>query len=95
MGIIFAIVAIALYNSSLVELDRDTARIMGTEYVANVQKTVFSAACAVMCVINFVGAFIISAIESNSSPMPSFKGPKNTDNIIKEREKARDLLGGR
>ena len=66
MAIVFAIATVILYSASIKELDRDTARYLGTNSVANVQATVFCAATAIMCVINAVGAIIISALEKQT-----------------------------
>ena len=54
MAIVFAIATIALYNSSVNELDSYTARQLGIESTINTQATVFCAACAIMCIINIV-----------------------------------------
>jgi len=93
MAIVFAIATGVLYNSSLNKLDSYTARQLGVDTTINIQATVFCAACAIMCIINIVGAIIISVVENNG--MPAFRGPKDTGSIMKEREKAQSMLGGR
>ena len=60
---LFGILAIVLYFASITELDKDTARYLGISAVANIQMTVFTGACAVLCGLNIVGAIIIGAIE--------------------------------
>ncbi len=64
MAIVFAIATIFLYNASIKEVDYNTARLIGTNAIANTQATVFCAATAIMCVINAVGAIIVSALET-------------------------------
>ncbi len=66
LAIVFGLLAIILYFSSIKELDRETARYLGTGSVANVQGTVFAAACAVLCGVNVVGALILSQMEDNN-----------------------------
>lgn len=62
---IFGVLAIILYFASIKELDSSSARVLGTSSVVNVQGTVFAAACAIMCVINVVGATVLGAVEEN------------------------------
>ena len=56
MAILFGILAIVCYNNSIVRT--------GYGEVANVQMAVFAAASAVACVMNIIGALIVSAINS-------------------------------
>lgn len=64
-AVIFAIATIVLYIVSINKLDNDTARVLGTSAIINIQATVFCAACAVMFVVNCVGAMILSVLEDN------------------------------
>lgn len=66
MACIFGVATIVLYIMSINKLDRDSARLLGTSATINIQGTVFCAATAIMCVINAVGAMILSAIETQS-----------------------------
>lgn len=63
MAIIFGILTIILYFSSINKLDYNTAKLMGTSATINIQATVFCAATAIMCVINIVGALIYQGLE--------------------------------
>ena len=63
-AIIFGVAAIILFFSSVRQLDSSVARAYGTSAVINIQDTVFCAACAVMCVVNAVGAIVLNSIES-------------------------------
>ena len=66
MSAIFGALTIIFFVSSLNHLDRDTARFLGTSTTINIQGTIFCAACAVICALNFVGAIILNFIESNA-----------------------------
>ena len=63
MAIIFGIAAIVLYFTSVKELDKESAAILGVDNVINIQSTVFCAACAIICAINIVGALIFTLLE--------------------------------
>ena len=60
MSGIFAVLAIILYFDSIKDVD-------GFGKVANVQETVFCAACAILFAINLVGSFILSSHEDLES----------------------------
>lgn len=60
MAGIFFILSIVFYANSVHSVGYGSSRMD----VANVQMTVFSAACAIMFVINVVGAIVLSGIES-------------------------------
>ena len=64
MAIVFAVATIFLYNASIIKQDSYNARILGVSETINIQATVFCAATAITCVINSVGAIIISALET-------------------------------
>ena len=64
-AILFAILTLVFYFTSIKEVDRETARYLGISAVANVQGTVFAAACAVMCCINIAGIVILGAVEEH------------------------------
>ena len=66
MACVFGVATIILYIMSINKLDKDTARMLGTSATINIQATVFCAATAIMCVVNAVGAIIISALETQS-----------------------------
>ena len=66
MACVFGALALILYFTSIKELDRETARYLGTGSVANIPGMIFSAACAVLCGLNVIGAVIISAMEENT-----------------------------
>ena len=53
---VFAVLAIIFYVSSI----RDVSGLQ----VANIQATIFAAACAVICALNIVGAFILDGIHA-------------------------------
>ena len=57
VGGIFGVLAIILYIDSVKD-------VKGFGQVANVQETVFCAACAIICAISIIGSMIISAIEN-------------------------------
>ena len=59
MAGIFGFAAIVLYFVSIKDV--------GGYQVANVQSTVFCAACAVICAVNTVGAIILNFLESGGS----------------------------
>ncbi len=59
MAGIFGFAAIVLYFVSIKDV--------GGIQVANVQSTVFCAACAVICAVNTVGAIILNYMESGGS----------------------------
>ena len=60
MTVVFLILTIVCYSNSV-------RSVSGLSYdVVNIQMTIFASACAILCVINFVGALIISAIENAS-----------------------------
>ena len=65
MACIFGVATIILYIMSINKLDSDSARLLGTSATINIQGTVFCAATAIMCVINAVGAMILSVLEDN------------------------------
>lgn len=65
MAAIFAILAVIFYFASIQKLDRSTASIFGISEIANIQGTVFTGICAILCGINIVGAIIIGAMENN------------------------------
>ena len=67
MAVVFAVLAIICYSNSIVSAGYGAYK---TE-VANVQMTVFAAACAVLCGVNVVGALLITAINSITIPSPS------------------------
>ena len=81
MAGIFGILAIIFYFTSLNHLDRESARILGTSTTINIQGTIFSAACAVICAMNVVGALILTYLEDNrnSSHSASSGGIKTED----------------
>lgn len=56
--VVFLILTIAFYNSSVVKLDKNTSQIMGVEYVANIQATVYATGCGIISAIFLVGGFI-------------------------------------
>ena len=60
MAGIFFILSIIFYANSVRSVGYGSSRMD----VANMQMTVFSAACAIMFVINVVGAIVLSGIES-------------------------------
>ena len=71
-AVIFGILTLVFYFTSIREVDRDTARYLGVSAVANVQGTVFAGACAVLCGVNVAAAMIIGAMEEiNHSSGPS------------------------
>ena len=63
MAVVFGIATIFLFNASIIKQDAYTARALGVSETINIQATVFCAATAIMCVINAVGAIVISALE--------------------------------
>ena len=67
MAIIFAILTVVLYCISVKDVDTG----YGTIQVANIQATVFTAAAALACILNVIGAFILSAIENNEQSFSS------------------------
>ena len=58
MAFVFAVLAVILYTDSI----RDVAGFK----VANIQETVFCAACVIHCVMNIIGAIIITCIEGQN-----------------------------
>ena len=72
MAVIFAILAIICYSNSIISTGYG-------QNVANVQMTVFAAACAVLCGINLVGALLLSAILSIPAN-PGFQNEKKPEN---------------
>ena len=66
MACIFGIATIVLYVVSINKLDKDAARVLGVSATINIQATVFCAATAIMCVVNAVGAMVLSALETQS-----------------------------
>ena len=75
MALIFGGLAIYLFI--------DSAKDVGLSFqVANIQETVFCAACAVLCAMNIIGAIIIESIESQSrlASVPAQKEDKPADN---------------
>ena len=71
MACIFAVLTIVFYVSSIREVDYYAAKYIGTDKVANVQATVFCAACAILFAMNVIGAMILSFIENNSGSAQS------------------------
>ena len=90
---LFGVLTIVFYISSVTELDRDTARYLGISAVANVQMTVFTGACAVLCGLNIVAAVIIGALEelsmrsSGSGEMANEVAKAIKQNEIEEKRK--------
>ena len=102
MAIIFGILAVILYFASLNHLDSNSAKILGTDTTINIQGTVFCAACAIICVINLVGAIILSQLESNNDSSTQYSSgsqgssSKNTalDSFAEETRKQDILKNG-
>lgn len=59
-AVIFAILAVVFYVISIKEVN---AGDLGKIQVANIQSTVFAAACALACIINVVGGIIITNVD--------------------------------
>lgn len=81
MTILFAILTIVFYSNSTVST--------GYGEVANMQMTVFAAACAVLCGVNLVGALVLTAIESQSSS-PSISYEEIAHEVLKSIEQSND-----
>lgn len=64
MAVIFGVLTVILYFSSLNHLDSYESRLLGTSTTINIQGTVFCAACAIICALNIVGAIILNQMES-------------------------------
>ena len=65
MSIIFSLLALYFYFNSDIRI--------GTESVINIQATIFSAACAVLCGINYVGYLVLSRHETLASEIQRIK----------------------
>ena len=68
----FGVLAVVLYFASIVKMDSNTARYTGITEVANIQGTVFCAACAIICAVCLVGGLIIHYLENNTPSSSSF-----------------------
>lgn len=71
MAAVFLVLGIVCYNNS-------TTTVSGLN-VANMQMTVFAAACAILCVTNFIGAVILEAIDNNNNNSENLAQKKQTD----------------
>lgn len=67
LAAVFGILTIVFYCVSIQKLDRDAARLLGVSSVVNIQSTIFTGACAVLCGVNVVGAVIISCLEESGA----------------------------
>ncbi len=72
LAAVFGILAIVFYFSSIRKLDKNIADLWGIDAVANIQDTVFAAACAILCGINVAGAMILSSLESANVDKKTF-----------------------
>ena len=84
----FGAAAIVLYFISINKLDGETARMFGISATINIQATVFCAASAIMCVVNAVGAIMLSGIEIENESIAQAmerQRPSSLDNEARER----------
>ena len=90
MAVVFGALTVVFYISSIRELDSNSAKILGTNSVVNIQATVFCAACAILFVINIVGSIILTSHEKLEEEILNLKKeeplkasmPLNTQNYI-------------
>ena len=77
MACIFGILTVILYLTSLNHWDGDTAKWLGTDTTINIQGQLFCVACAIICVINIVGAIILSYLETMNENSHPHYNPSN------------------
>lgn len=95
MACVFGVAAIVFYVSSIRELDKNSASILGTNAVINIQDTVFCAATAVMCVMNAIGAILISVMESrDNQTAKAVSDSASVPSAADEDAKARKVIEG-
>jgi len=91
MAGIFGVLALVFYFTSIKEVSGEASRYLGVSAVANVQGTVFAAACAVLCGINIVGAIVLGGIEDTPSSGPSSGHVANeVARVIEEKERKKE-----
>ena len=64
---LFGVLTVVCFFASVKELDRDSARYLGIDRVANTQMTVFTGACAVLCGVYVASAIIVGAFEEEKA----------------------------
>ncbi len=62
LGIIWIIVAIILFFKSEVKLDRESAKYLGVDSVANFQGTIFTIGTLIVGTLNIIGGVIVNEI---------------------------------
>lgn len=82
MSGVFGVLTIIFYITSINQLDRETARLLGTSATINIQGTVFCAACAVACVINVCAGLISMQLE-NQQASDAAASSASGDKILK------------
>lgn len=89
MAAIFAILAIIFYVISVQEVNIGKS----TMQVANIQATTFTAACAVLCGLNFIGMLILCFIEEQVNAIASLLNSKGShDAILSQDSAGRDIV---
>lgn len=83
-AVIFGVLTIVFYVNSIKELDRDMQRIFGIEAVANIQSTVFAAACAILCGLNVIGAMVLDSVEKKAGAVNQVQQSVAVDAEYKE-----------
>ena len=90
---LFGVLTIVFYFASVTELDREAARYLGISAVANMQMTVFTGVCAVLCGVNVAAGIILGALEnsqmhsSSSGEMANEVAKAIKQNEIEEKRK--------
>ena len=63
-GIIWFIIAIIMFSSSEKKLDRESARVLGVDSVANFQLTIFTVGAFLSGVLHIIGGYIVREIHN-------------------------------